>query len=57
MSVAAKWWLVIAGQAGSVASSLLPALLPQPQVVTACRAMHGAATAGMVHSVMQHTKS
>jgi hypothetical protein len=45
-SACAKWWLVVAGQAGSVASSLLPALLPRPEVVTGCRAMHGAATAG-----------
>ncbi|WIA33830.1 hypothetical protein OEZ86_006939 [Tetradesmus obliquus] len=45
LSAAAKWWLVIGGQAASVASSLLPALLPKPEVVTACRALHGAATA------------
>ncbi|WIA13682.1 hypothetical protein OEZ85_007242 [Tetradesmus obliquus] len=45
LSAAAKWWLVIGGQAVSVASSLLPALLPEPEVVTACRALHGAATA------------
>jgi hypothetical protein len=46
MSVGAKWWMVIAGQAASVLSSLLPAVLPTPQMVTASRALHGAATAG-----------
>jgi hypothetical protein len=46
MSVGAKWWMVIAGQAASVLLSLLPALLPTRSMVTACRALHGAATAG-----------
>ncbi|WIA16569.1 hypothetical protein OEZ85_013239 [Tetradesmus obliquus] len=45
MALRPKWWLVVAGQAASVASSALPAVLPCTQVIIACRALHGAATA------------
>ncbi|WIA36769.1 hypothetical protein OEZ86_008031 [Tetradesmus obliquus] len=51
MALRPKWWLVIAGQAASVASSALPAVLPCMPVITACRAFHGAATAGCGCSV------
>jgi hypothetical protein len=47
MSVSAKWWLVVAGQAASVVSSALPAVQPGIAMITACRALHGAATAGV----------
>jgi hypothetical protein len=46
MSVQAKWWLVVMGQAASVVASALPAVWPSVSMITACRAMHGAATAG-----------
>jgi hypothetical protein len=50
MSVGAKWWMVIAGQAASVLSSLMPAVHPTPGMVTASRALHGTATAGEIGS-------
>jgi hypothetical protein len=49
--ISIKWWTVVAGQALALLSSLLPALWPQPAVVTACRALHGAATAGNLNVI------